>query len=440
MISRESIIQAIKWKKSPQYCAERLGISIEEFLFKKNQVLREGFTVNQINDKLQKNEYISQLEEKIIEFSENLENGTGNIKAVSLSEPQSAEDIEKLLKIDKNLWKLSTYWNKEHKAPSGERYWIISAMVSKKKDSEISIEDMQNSLDKVFQDKAYKPYRPTKTISNEKALFIYTSDKHIAASVDGNIAMFPNDYNGYSFEARLKRVLYEVQYLFMTFGKFEKIYIIDLGDRMDGLSGYTTRGGHKLPQNMSNRQAFETAISVEKEFYDMILQSEMANEYCVIANANSNHGGDFDYMVSRALEMYINLKYPDTETVIQEKFIDHITFGDHVILLTHGKDDADMKHGLPLHLNDKTENYINKYLMYHGINPEKCNVSLVKGDLHVDNSQTAYGFRYRNVLSLFGGSKWIGTNFGPTHPGCSFDIIEKESDRIFEHKILFSKL
>ena len=90
-------------------------------------------------------------------------------------------------------------------------------------------------------------------------------------------------------------------------GKFEKIYIVDLGDRMDGLNGQTTRGGHKLPQNMSNRQAFETAISVEKEFYDMILQSDMANEYCVIANANSNHGGDFDYMVSRALEMYINL-------------------------------------------------------------------------------------------------------------------------------------
>jgi len=380
MISRESIIQAIKWKKSPQYCAERLGITVEEFLFKKNQILREGFTITQIQSNLEKNEYISQLEEKIIEFSENLEDGTGKIKAVSLSEPHSAEDIEKLLKIDKNQWKLTTYWNKEHKAPNGERYWIISAM----------------------------------------------SDKHIAASVDGNIAMFPNDYNSYSFEARLKRVLYEVQYLYMTFGKFEKIYIVDLGDRMDGLNGQTTRGGHKLPQNMSNRQAFETAISVEKEFYDMILQSDMANEYCVIANANSNHGGDFDYMVSRALEMYINLKYPDTETVIQEKFIDHITFGDHVILFTHGKDDADMKHGLPLHLNDKTENYINKYLMYHGINPEKCNVSLVKGDLHVDNSQTAYGFRYRNVLSLFGGSKWIGTNFGPTHPGCSFDIVEKE--------------
>ncbi len=54
------------------------------------------------------------------------------------------------------------------------------------------------------------------------------------------------------------------------------------------INGQTTRGGHKLPQNMSNRQAFETAISVEKEFYDMILQSDMANEYCVIANANEH--------------------------------------------------------------------------------------------------------------------------------------------------------
>jgi hypothetical protein len=148
-------------------------------------------------------------------------------------------------------------------------------------------------------------------------------------------------------------------------------------------------------------------------------------------------GGVFDYVVARALEIYVNTKYPFVKTSVQEKFIQHIEYGKHVILFTHGKDTEDMKHGLPLHVNDKTENYINKYLMYHNIDFKNKTVSLIKGDLHRDTSEITYGFRYKNVLSLFGGSKWIGTNFGPTKAGCSFDIIEKNTDRIFEHKILF---
>jgi hypothetical protein len=142
-------------------------------------------------------------------------------------------------------------------------------------------------------------------------------------------------------------------------------------------------------------------------------------------------------MVSRALEIYVNAKYPYVKTSVQETFIDHIYYGKHVFLLSHGKDTEDMKHGLPLHLNDKTENYINKYLMYNRIDPDVSYVSFIKGDLHKNTSEQSYNFRYRNALSLFGGSKWIGTNFGPTKAGCSFDIVEKNTDRIFEHKILF---
>jgi hypothetical protein len=206
---------------------------------------------------------------------------------------------------------------------------------------------------------------------------------------------------------------------------------------MDGLNAQTTRGGHKLPQNMGNRAAFEAAVSNEKDFFDNLLNSDSANTYHVYQNANSNHGGDYDYMVNRALEIYLNAKYPDVDTRIMQKFIEHVEYGNHVILLTHGKDDEDMKHGLPLHLNDKTENYLRKYLMYNNIPINENHISVVKGDLHMAASQHAYGFRYRNVLSLFGGSKWIATNFGPNRPGCSFEIVEKYTDRILESNLLF---
>lgn len=432
MIHNEQIIKAIKSKKSNRECAKKLNISLGEYLERKKEVVQGIFS------DLEKNTYIIALEEKILEFSENVEKGTANIKATSLSEPKSAEDIEKILKLDKDKWKLSTYWNKQHKDSKGVDYWVVSAMVTKKQENELSTEDIENILLKVFNQISPEICKPKLAkLSNQRALFIYTSDKHIAAYVDGNEAVYKNQYDKQSFKSRMVSILFEIFYLVETFGRFEDIYIIDLGDRMDGLNAQTTRGGHKLPQNMTDKEAFETAVIVEKEFYDVLFKSEYANNFHIISNACSNHGGVFDYMVSRALEIYVNAVYPYVSTSIQEKFIDHIEYGNHVVIFTHGKDTEDMKHGMPLHMNDKTENYINKYLMYNNIDVKSKTVSVVKGDLHKDTSESTYNFRYRNVLSLFGGSKWIGTNFGPTKAGCSFDIIEKTTERIFEHKILF---
>jgi hypothetical protein len=433
MISSNQIIKAIKSKKSNRECARKLGVSLNEFMAKKKEFVTSQFS------ETEKDMYVIALEEKIIEFSENVSEGTAKIKGISLSEPHSAEDIEKILKIDKDKWKLSTYWNKQHKDSKGVDYWVISAMITKKQESELSVEDIDALLTKVFNKVKNVPIKttPSTKLTNNKALFIYTSDKHIAAYVNDKEAIYKNDYGKMSFQVRMLNVLYEVYYLVNLFGQFEDIFIIDLGDRMDGMHAQTTRGGHKLPQNMSDKEAFETAITVEKEFYDRMFQSEYSQNYHIISNACSNHGGIFDYMVSRALEIYVNATYPFVKTSVQEKFIDHIEYGKHVLIFTHGKDTEDMKHGMPLHMNDKTENYLNKYLMYNDIDPKSKQISVIKGDLHKDTSESTYNFRYRNVLSLFGGSKWIATNFGPSKSGCSFDVVEKETTRIFEHKILF---
>ena len=434
----DQIYDSLKWKKPDKVCAQRLGISLDQYRKLKQEILEaKQYLQTQIRSQVlnivQGEKELP--EDRIIERNTNLQKGTQEIKALSTVEPSGPQDVERILKIEgSDTWKLSSYWNKQQ--PNG--MWLVSGLISRKQTSELSLEDVEEILGRLFQDKQFKPVKTQKLPSNSKALMIYTSDKHIAAHVNGR-AVYENEYNSQSFESRMKQVAYEIQYLASIYGRFDDIFIIDLGDKMDGLSGYTTRGGHKLPQNMTNREAFETCVRVEKEFLDLVIQSDLANKYHVVQHTVSNHGGDFDYMVSRAVEIYLNARYPDVNTIILEKFIEHVWCGKHVFLLTHGKDDEDMKHGLPLHLNEKTENYLNKYLMYHKIDTDSCKVSLIKGDLHTDTSQEAYGFRYRNVLSLFGGSKWIGHNFGPTHPGCSYDIVEKNTDRIYEGKILFGR-
>ena len=450
------VYDSLRWKKNDEFCAEKLGLELSRYQEIKAQILEVKNLTRDETDEMMKNiisarllqlsdehfqtvkktedqilQAIQQQNDRVIEFKENLETGTAEIKGIAFSEPKSPEEIIKVLKIDTAKWKLATYWNKEHKD-----YWLVSAMVSAKKESDVTLDDIESILSNVFNEKTFSPVHSYPQISNDKALFVYISDRHIGAYVS-DIALYENSYDSINYEARMKLLLHEIIYQQQVHGRFEDIFVIDLGDKMDGLSGQTTRGGHKLPQNMSNRQAFETAVRVDKEFFDQLISADLANNIHLYQNTNSNHGGDFDYMVNRALEIYINARYPDVKTRILQKFVEHMFYGQHCILLTHGKDDEDMKHGLPLHLNDKTENYFRKYMMYNKIDPEQYTVSIIKGDLHQGTSQDTYGFRYRNVLSLFGGSKWIGTNFGPNKGGCSFEIVEAHTERIMESKIVF---
>jgi hypothetical protein len=455
------VFDSLKYKKSDEFCSNMLEMDLEEYRKIKNRIIEIKSLFKDDMDDMMKDiltkhfldsnsntgivakqvaglqatieEAITLKKEKVIEQKVDINKGTAEIKGIAFVEPQTPEEIIRMLKIDTSKWKLSTYWNKQQ--PGG--YWLISALVTALKDGELVKSDLDLIIANIFSKSSIIPVTLYPQISNDKALFIYMSDKHIAAYV-GAHALYENNYDADSYEQRMKLILHEMYYLKGIYGVFEDVYFIDLGDKMDGLNGFTTRGGHKLPQNMDTKQAFDTFLRVEKEFFDLAFQSGTGNNYHLYQNTNNNHGGDFDYMASRALEEYIFIKYPQVSTRVLTKFIEHMVYGKHVLLLTHGKDDEDMKNGLPKNLNDKTENYLNKYLLKNKIDIDDYSVSLIKGDLHVNTSETAYAFRYRNAMSLFGGSKWIGTNFGPTRPGTSYDIIEKNNSRILEGKIVYS--
>lgn len=276
------------------------------------------------------------------------------------------------------------------------------------------------------------PYKFPKTEANKKALMIHTSDKHIGASVINSI--YENKFDQATIEERMNAILQEVVYLVSIYGKFDKIYLNDLGDAMDGYNGQTTRGGHKLPQNMNNQEQFDTFVKTTCDFMDQIIHLGLANNYAYIAVNDSNHSADFSYCANRAIQIYLNCKYPQVEVKLMTKFIEHYVYGSHTFMLCHGKDKEDMKHGMPLYINPKVENYILQYIEYHKL---EGNLHFIKGDLHNSNSALLRKFRYVNVLSLFGASKWIHNNFGNSNSGCSFDVVEKYSPRILEHKITF---
>ena len=146
---------SLRWKKTDEFCATKLGISLQKYQEIKKQILQTRELLQNeldtslvelagqrmlqlIDDEQIKNKYITDLEdqlveainqqkEKVVEFKENLDEGTAEIKGVAFAEPKSPEEIIRILKIDTDKWKLSSYWNKQHKD-----YWLVSAMVTQK--------------------------------------------------------------------------------------------------------------------------------------------------------------------------------------------------------------------------------------------------------------------------------------------------------------------
>jgi hypothetical protein len=94
-----------------------------------------------------------------------------------------------------------------------------------------------------------------------------------------------------------------------------------------------------------------------------------------------------------------------------------------------------MKNGLPLVLNPKVENVLADYIRINKL--EEYNVSFISGDLHQSAETYAKNFRYKKVLSQYGSSKWMHTNFGSGQPGLSSEVYVKDSKKIWKEDDFF---
>lgn len=345
----------------------------------------------------------------------------------------SPEEVIKLHNVDTTKWKMNQLWVKEGKeffttsASFVPLHTPVSKIVGVERDEVVSI--IQDALKEVTPIEKMR----TPLVANEKSLFVYLSDKHFGAHTIEN-AIYDNMYNSEVIQTRMNAVSDEILSMHNQF-KFDRICIFDLGDSVDGWNGQTTRGGHKLPQKLSNRDTFQLYFNTHKHFFDKLITNYNGPiDYRIMTE--DNHGGDFGFICNKAVEQYVTAKYNNIQVYMTDKHLSHFDYGCHTFVLTHGKDSLDMKRGYPLTLDPKTETHILKYLTYYNID-NKRNIHFIKGDLHQNASQHGSSFRYRNVMSLYGMSRWSMVNFGPNAAGCSFDIVEKETPKVLEYCLKF---
>jgi hypothetical protein len=305
----------------------------------------------------------------------------------------------------------------------------------------INFEELFNKAKEIFSGEILPEiYLPPKVENTEYGLFIYGADKHIGAKTEEN-SVYKNPYDRKEIGRRIvDKTIENILQWYDAFGTLESLYIMDLGDALDGFNQKTTRGNfgkssHILPQQYDNKEQFEIYLELHKNLFDRIVNLRIAKNIFFIGVGSSNHGGDFEFVTMKAFETYLNLKYPFIKTFISGKLLDHFYYGNHCIIFSHGNDDKEKMSGFPLVLDEKTKNYISNYMRINNI--QDCFTTVVSGDLHQTAETFSESFKYRKVLSQFGNAKWGHVNFGFGFPGLSSDLFEKNSNKIYSTNDFF---
>lgn len=261
-----------------------------------------------------------------------------------------------------------------------------------------------------------------------KTLMVWSSDKHIGASIPSD-ALYKREYNRHIFHARMVKIFDKIVEYVNLHGKFEEIVLADLGDSLDGFNKRTTRGGHELPQNLSNKEAAKVHFYSHKWLYDSVIKSDLAGKVTVLNITNDNHAGDFGWHACFGLENYAELAWPNMNFINQEEFIGHYEVYERAFLVTHGKDKKNRFKGLPLAVNADVESFMMDYAIDRKISHKYLHVR--KGDLHMNKLDCSrLRMSYFNVGSVFGSSDWIMDNFSDGEPSCVFEVVEKGNNDI----------
>lgn len=271
------------WKKSDEFCANKLGISLQKYKEIKAQIISNR---------------------KVVEWEENLEEGSAKIKGISSSQPKSAEEIIKILKIDTTRWKLSSYWNKQQ-----NNHWVVSALVTKIKETN------EDFLSKTLEN--FKPhYTPVKevflndTYETPCAAVLSIQDLHFGKGGNELVVQdFKNAVTSLILRGYKSHLLKKV------------IYVIG-GDllNMDTFNG-TTTSGTPVENSQNAQEAYNDAF--ECLFWSINFIKQFCEELDVVY-LPGNHDRLSSYHIAHALSkvfqsdsnIRFNVKYEERKVVV----------------------------------------------------------------------------------------------------------------------------
>lgn len=425
-----------KFLSNPTYLENGAGLLAKRFSVTKETIYKAKERARAIitaDEKAELQEIIADQEDQLATYigSKPNEDGNGAVKTYQSTRPLSPEEIEKLSGVDGINTYVSRFWDKLQT----NGIWTYSIDVRFRIKDFYSKEDLKDKLKELFPEvkPIDLPVITTSRVVQDKLLVIVLADDH-AGAVSDNMMFDNEEYTREVYEKRLLKVVEEVVKLGNV---FDEVIVLSLGDQLNGWNSQTTRGGHEV-KSVSNKDQFDMYIKARRVFYDTLFSSGVTDQYTVYDIENSNHSGlGFSYMANQYLDVYIELKYPQVTRESVENIIGGIEYGQHLILMTHGKDEKVQKRPLPYNLNEKTDLLIYDYAQNKGYSPYSYSITFYKGDLHSYGIQLGKFGRYINVPSIIGNMDYSDINFGNSKPGALLEIFDKETSTVQSQAIWF---
>lgn len=290
--------------------------------------------------------------------------------------------------------------------------------LSKESQNNFTSEDLKTLFEATNKEYKELPVELNNKSEQYPDLIIWLSDLHIGAynaKYSGYIKLPSYDVD--EIKNRLTRIVES-----FSGREYHFIYVVNLGDTLDGFNKETTRGGHPLPEIMDNKEISEAFISCMMEFFTSLKTNIKSNEINYLCIGESNHGGDFEWINQKLLAAY--LANEDIKSYISNYPIDTFTIGSHDFIYCHGKNNVDQFKQFPLTLNPQAELWFNNFIAEKNIKND--HIYVVKGDLHNYAYTTGKQFDYISVGSMYGSSNYITANFGHTKWSINYTEVREQ--------------
>ena len=151
-----------------------------------------------------------------------------------------------------------------------------------------------------------------------------------------------------------------------------------------------------------------------------------------------NHASDFGYIANQTTKHIIEAKYDNIQVINHQKFINHYYVGKHAFVISHGKDDKNLKFGFKPVLDPKQIEKIDQYCKENDVYKNSDFIEFSKGDSHqmLLDFCTSSDFDYFSYPAFSPSSNWVQTNFKKGRSGFVIqngyvDVREKDFIPIF---------
>jgi len=325
MSENQSLLQQLEeilhWKKSKQFYADKLGITE----FEVDELLKELRNQEKSEEDAEVGNYIAELENVIVKFTEDISKGVGEVVANFSEEVKSLDELIEKCHIDTDKWEITKYvqnfWGN-----GGNPHWQVKAWLAKKSAEQVfqdSFVDFLASYQPVSQEvmsPKFDPERPN------GMLVINKQDSHLNKwDVDGNNNVLD----------RLAKIMYKVEVIAaqaQLSNNLEEItYIIGSDEFNSEYTNATTKG---TPQQNTHtyHTSFEYICDHEVLMITMLLQyAKHVNVVYVAGNHDEFVGW---HMVNWLQTYFRNI---DRLTIDSSpKYRKYVSYGNSALMFNHG--------------------------------------------------------------------------------------------------------